>query len=96
MKLGWIRPFFYIARSLQEISASMKVVAICLQDEMDFRRQGQPSILGTYSDYAHDGSAVVMQTEEEIEEAQFRRARYEEMSGRFLMPWDEVPEDFQV
>lgn len=96
MKLFWFRPVLGMARALQDISSSMKVVAICLQDEMDFRRQGQASILGTYSDYAKDGSEVVMRTEAEIAEDQFRRARYEETSGRFLMPWDEIPEDFSI
>ncbi len=47
-----------------------------------------------YEDYQEDGSAAPWKSQEELAAEEWRRAKWEELSGKRLPPWEHPPEDF--
>ena len=64
-----------------------------LQAEIYGVRSGLTS---SYSDFSSDGSGFSQATAADLALEEKRRAKYEELTGKRLLPWDEVPPDFEV
>lgn len=89
---AYLNPLVRIAGSLERIAGSLADIHHLMQEA----NAPAASFSSSYGDYKEDGSGFEAPTDEErVKEAE-RRAKWEEVSGRQLLPWDEPPEDFSI
>lgn len=86
----WLRPLARFLRALEGIEAHLGALV-----ELERRSQAPKGVFYSgYPDFQRDGSSFGVTTDDILVYEQDRKARYQAVTGKILLPGDEVPEDF--